>query len=153
MKRFRLIIAGVFGLIAASFSVLIQGDADVLGKSNVIIYKWEWPAGRVPQAWIVVDAIKIKKKSSGIFGVGNSPSLTGNLPDAHRFEASITAGSGAGQTIEVYLPGLEAKRIAGADKLAIGLVEGSVVICLLDVPPDVSKETAIDWAARTGCPK
>ncbi len=53
----------------------MQGDA----KYDL---RWEWPAGRQPDKTLLAAVDKIEKQGEGLFGIGRSPSIAENLPDA-----------------------------------------------------------------------
>lgn len=147
----RLIKASIAASIAIFYFGTIQGDAEVANKASDLDLKWEWPGERRPEMWILVAAISIKKKRDGFFGIGKSPSIAGYLPDAHTMRATVASGPRAGTELQLDLPGLEANRFSAAPILALGLIENKIVICAREIPADVGKEQALDWAKKAGC--
>lgn len=150
MNRVRL---GTIGGLAAVVAALFWGcgEAGMFGRSADIELSWQWPAERMPSAWSVMASPKIEEKSTGLFGIGASPSIAGNLPDAQTLSGELVAGADAGKTATIDLPGLEAQKLAEATQVALGRVEDGVVICTLPVPDDLSAERALAWAEKAGC--
>lgn len=120
--------------------------------SDHVEYQWQFPAGRTPSAWSIVEVSGIHRKSRGLFGIGRSPSIAGNLPDAHTIAGTAIAGENSGTAVSLDLPGPEANRIGSSAHVALGVVDDGVVICLQPVPSDVAPADRLAWAEETGCP-
>ncbi len=113
---------------------------------------WEWPAGRMAQQKLLVKTIKVEKASSGLFGIGASPSMAHALPDATDVTVQVIDGPApwTGQTLRIQLPGVEAQKLARAPMAGLGLLNNTTCICLTQVP-EVVHDTA-DWFKHWACP-
>ena len=118
-------------------------------------FKWEWPAGRPIARKVLVHVDAIDKVSSGLFGLGRSPSVEGYLPDARTLRASIVAGPQglAGRRLTLNLPGPEASNLVVGGNAGVGLVAGQdkgsgIAVCVASAPEGGNAQ----WLSSWNCP-
>lgn len=122
-----------------------------MSSSQPLQFKWEGVAGRTPERFVVVRLERAAQEGGGLFGLRRTPSFIGNLPDAVVLEGKAVTGEAAGREVVLRAPGGELPALARGDRVALGLVEGSVCIGVLKVPAEISDAHAEEWAARQGC--
>ena len=99
MKLARCFIAIFFiGLIAMSTTAC--GD-------NAIELFWQWPNDRPPASLMTIEVSGLSKQRSGFFGLGRSPSLVKNLPEATEVTGKVLLGGRLNQSIRIVVPGPE----------------------------------------------
>jgi hypothetical protein len=98
----------------------------------------------------------IKKTSTGLFGLGNSPSVAGYQPDPHTMRGKVLSGPTgmAGRQFTLKLPGYQAKALTAGAQAGFGLVAErskglGVVVCLAPAPEHAA---AAQWLADWHCP-
>lgn len=111
---------------------------------------WQGAADRKPAQFIAMRVNAIRKEGGGLFGIGNSPSLAGAMPDARLVEGSRIGEDGP--AVKVKVPGGELpKGLDKGSRVVLGLVDARHVICLL-VPPDTVADSALaSWAPSQRC--
>ncbi len=119
--------------------------------------KWEWPAGRPIAAKVLLRVDAIDKVSSGLFGLGKSPSMDGYLPDARTLRASVIAGPAgmSGRRLMLNLPGLEARKLTVGGQAGLGLVAEQdkgvgIAVCVAPAP-DGAASAAQQWLSDWNC--
>ena len=110
--------------------------------------QWEWPAERSSEQKILVQIEKIKAKGGGFFGIGKSPSIADNLPDAQVVSGKIlnTNERLDGKSFSLTVPKLEIESIKSGSYAVLGLVENTICIC---ITPVASRDTNL---SAVGCP-
>lgn len=111
--------------------------------SDEIKYQWEWPADRSIEKRILVKIGSIKEKSSGLFGVEQSPSLAASLPDPRIIKGTILKSDSnlTGREISIVVPSLEIGEVKENSYAVFGIVDEDTCICIVPVP---SEETDIN---------
>ena len=101
--------------------------------SAEINLRWEWPAERAIEDRILVKIDNVKAKGSGFFGIKNSPSLAGSLPDPVIVNGVVIDSDNKlnGKSIQVVAPKLEIENIKKGNYAMFGIVETSVCICII----------------------
>lgn len=122
-------------------------------QKDVVVLKWEWPAGRAPDARIAIRVDDVAAEGSGWFGTKRSPSIAGNLPDPYRVRGDAIGVDPAwtGKQLEIVLPRAELPEVRPGERLAMGLVSGQVCICVAVVPDDVKESELDPWLAGFPC--
>jgi len=111
---------------------------------------WQGAADRKPSQFIAIRVNEMRKEGSGLFGIGNSPSLAGSMPDPRIVEGNRIGTDGP--VVKVKAPGGELPvRLAKGSRLVLGLVDPQHVICLLLAPDTVADATLISWASSQRC--
>jgi len=114
---------------------------------------WEWPAGRKTDTRLLVKVLKVEKEGKGLFGIGQSPSTGRYLPDARVLRGEIVkepAASGAAELV-LRLPARELPEVAPGEVLGLGIIGGSVCICIGKLPDELHGESARDWLSSMRC--
>ena len=111
---------------------------------------WGFPEGGKPAGFIAIRVETVAKEKRGLFGVLESPSVTGYLPDAH-----VVSGQRIGadrSTVSTRAPGPELPAGLGTgSRLVLALKDNDTVMCLL-MPPDAVADDALPvWAATQNC--
>lgn len=111
--------------------MLIGGCA----MSADIELSWEWPAERAIEDRILVKVESVKPKSAGLFGILNSPSLAGSLPDPIIVSGVVINSDNKlnGKSIQVVAPKLEIENIKKGIYAMLGIVENTICICIVPV--------------------
>lgn len=121
--------------------MLIGGCAMSAG----IELSWEWPAERAIEDRILVKVESVKPKDSGLFGIMNSPSLAGSLPDPIIVSGVVINADDTlnGKSIQVVAPKLEIENIKKGTYAMFGIVENTICICIVPVESKDSDLTNI----------
>ena len=110
---------------------------------------WQGAADRVPVGFVPIRVRGVRREGGGLFGLNNSPSIVGALPDPRIVEGTPLGGGGA---IKVRVPGGElAPGVVAGARVVLGLVDADHVICLLVPPADLADERLLAWAAAQPC--
>jgi len=121
-------------------------------KKNTTTLKWEWPAGRKPEVRLALHLEQVEEQSTGLFGLGKSPSIVQNLPEPMHLAGEVLAGDAAkhgAHTIELVVPRKEIPGIGKADRVALGIVQEKICICIEKIPAEVSNLDG--WLAQWSC--
>ncbi|HEX7639292.1 MAG TPA: hypothetical protein VF457_12925 [Burkholderiaceae bacterium] len=123
-------------------------------SSDKLELKWEWPAGRPVAARMLVRIDDITRTSTGLFGIGKSPSIEGNLPDARTVTATVLAGPGdaRGRTLSLKLPGPEAQKLHAQQNAGLALIAGGQVVVCVAAAPAGDEAAQAAWLAGWNCP-
>jgi hypothetical protein len=120
----------------------------VTGQAEPLV--WQGAADRSPSDYLSVRVTGIHHAGGGVFGIGNSPSIVGALPDARVIEGTRIGGDGS--VVKARVPGGELPRaLAAGSRLVLGLVDPSHVICLLLPPDAIADEALSSWARTQRC--
>ena len=112
--------------------------------------QWQGAADRTPVRFIAMRVGGVEKDGGGLFGIRNSPSLAGALPDARIVEGAAIGE--AGGPIKVRAPGGELPPGLGAGaRVVLGMVDETHVICILAPPDDVADDALAAWAGTQSC--
>ena len=111
---------------------------------------WQGAADRKPVSYVALRVERIHKEGGGLFGIGNSPSIVGALPDAQLLEGVAIGGDGGAVTARVPGGEIPAGLQAGS-RVVLGLVDAGHLICLLVPPQDVADAALPSWAAGQTC--
>ncbi|MFM9970473.1 MAG: hypothetical protein ACKVQK_18950 [Burkholderiales bacterium] len=119
------------------------------------MYTWQWPADRIPDIRLLAKVSKFEKQKEGLLGTNKSPSIAGNLPDAHVLTGTIVEGSNlsSNQVFTLTLPRIEAVDIAVNDYVALGIIDKDICICIAKVPSSESRAKMVEWLANWKCSK
>ncbi len=110
---------------------------------------WQGAADRAPVGFVPIRVRRVRRDGGGLFGLNNSPSIVGALPDPRIVEGVPIGGGGA---IEVRVPGGElAPGVQAGARVVLGLVDADHVICLLVPPAEVADDRLLAWAAAQPC--
>lgn len=103
--------------------------------SEDIKLSWEWPAERSIEDRLLVQVESVKSQSSGLFGIKNSPSLAGSLPDPVSVSGIVIDADASlnGRSIQVVAPKLEVETIEKGIYTMFGIVENTICICIVPV--------------------
>ncbi len=94
--------------------------------------------------------VKVERDSGGLFGIRNSPSMAGALPDP-RVITATALGSDSGP-LRVRVPGGElSEEVVVGNRVVVGLVDEAHVICILTPPPSLPDEGLTAWAKTQKC--
>ncbi len=124
--------------------------------ADTLEFKWEGAADRPIATKLLVRVDSLKKTSTGLFGLGNSPSLAGYQPDPHTLRGEVISGpSGvAGRKFTLELPGYRAQALTAGAQAGFGLVAErsngrDIVVCVAPAPAGAA---AAQWLANWHCP-
>jgi len=125
--------------------------------ADTLDFKWEGVADRPIATKLLVRIDSLKKTSTGLFGLGNSPSVGGYQPDPHTLRGEVVSGPAvlAGRKFALELPGYKAKALTAGAQAGLGLVadrskEGrDIVVCVAPAPEGAA---AAQWLADWHCP-
>lgn len=113
--------------------------------------KWEWPADRTPTRVAVARVTSFKKQGGGLFGFKKSPSIAGNLPQAHILEGEWIGGAFEAGPFRLVLPLPEIGQVEPGARLAIAMLDTPVCICIRAIPPHVTDRDALAWSEEFAC--
>ena len=130
---------------------LLLGSCGMKNSKSTTTLTWEWPAGRKPDARIAARVAQLEEKGPGLFGIGRSPSIAGNLPDPIRLVLELLTKSDVFKTpsIELTVPQKEIPGIERSDRIALGLVQSKTCICIAKIPSDVANLD--EWLSHWSC--
>lgn len=116
---------------------------------------WEWRAKRALNQRVGLRVESIAKEKGKFFGLLNSPSLTGSLPDPMTIKATVIAVNKSGsasrqQSVSFRIPKMEMKDVVVGDLIAIGII-GDKAVCLVPPSKDVTEENIADWLPKVDC--
>lgn len=119
------------------------------------LYKWQWPANRMPDIRLLAKVSKFEKQKESLLGTNKSPSIAANLPDAYVLTGTIVEGSAvsANQVFILTLPRIEAANISVDDYVALGIINNDICICIAKVPDSDSRAKKMEWLANWDCSK
>jgi hypothetical protein len=118
-------------------------------------FEWQGAADRPITTKLLVRVDAIKKTSTGLFGLGNSPSVAGHQPDPHTMRGEVIRPAGmAGLKFTLVLPGCKAKALTAGAQAGFGLVAErsngrDIVVCVAPAPEGTA---ARQWLADWHCP-
>ncbi len=112
--------------------------------------RWEWPAGRQPEKKLLGVVDRIEKQGDGLFGVGRSPSIAENLPDATRVSGRLI-GLPGNAVFSLVLPKLELGDIAKHDKVGLAIIGESACVCITKAPDGLDDEALRAWLKAWDC--
>jgi hypothetical protein len=113
--------------------------------------RWEGAADRKPTGFLIVTLTDVAEEGGGLFGIRRSPSFADALPDAHILEGSVENGPLSGSIVRLRAPGAELPDLHRGDRAAFGMVSDQACICVLHVPPGMTKEQLLNWLAQQRC--
>jgi hypothetical protein len=112
--------------------------------------QWQGAADRSPSRFIAMRVGRIEKEGGGLFGIRNSPSLAGALPDARIVEGTPIGPRGG--AIKLRAPNGELPSgLASGARVVLGLVDDSHIICILAPPAETADEDLEAWAKTQPC--
>lgn len=127
-----------------------QGTPTMSSTPHSTPLLWQGAADRKPQQFIALRVTDVRKEGGGLFGIGNSPSIVGAMPDARLVEGRTLGGTEA--VVRLKAPGGELPPGLGkGSRLVLGLVDPKHVICLLSPPESVADAALLTWAAGQPC--
>ncbi len=119
-----------------------------MAQSPNLALTWQW--GGTAAGRVAITVSSIEKQGGGLFGINQSPSIAGNLPDARIVTGEVLAGDGSG-TVQLKIPAHELPAVAPGGVLAIMLTQDHHAFCVA-VPP-VTGAALAGWLAAWECPQ
>lgn len=141
-------------LLLATTPALAAGfikDGSVMVSTGIWEVSWQGAAGRPPERFLVLRLTALEREGGGLFGLRRSPSMPGWLPDAHLLTGEVVSGTDPGRRMRLRVPGSELAGATPGGLLAVGLVDATHAICLLQPPAGMSAEAIPDWAKGQPC--
>ncbi len=113
--------------------------------------KWEYPAGRTPERFLTIQLDKVEKEGRGFLGIRRSPSMADAMDDARLWTGTVADGDLGGSKVHIRVPGEDVPEAAKGDRVALGLVEGTICICVRKPPPNLDTAQTRSWLASQSC--
>jgi hypothetical protein len=113
--------------------------------------KWEYPAGRNAERFELVKLDSVAREGGGLFGIRNSPSMADALDDPRVWSGTVAEGDRAGSPVHVRVPGPDVPEVKNGDLVALGIVEGHIVICVRKPPHDLDSAALRSWLGTQTC--
>ena len=129
----------------------ISLEATVAQTHSDFSLQWEYPAGRAADRFLLVRLDKVEKEGSGFLGIQRSPSMAGAMDDARLWTATVVDGELAGHHLHIRVPGLDVPDAATGDRVALGLVGGTICICVRKPPQHLDEAQARAWSSNQTC--
>lgn len=111
---------------------------------------WGFSETGKPAGFVAIRVESVAKEKRGLFGILDSPSVAGWLPDAH-----VISGKRIGadrSMISARVPGPELPAGLGAgSRLVLALKDADTVMCLLMPSDAVTDDALLSWAENQGC--
>jgi hypothetical protein len=145
------LLRGVVLVLCCAIAHNSPAEADMIGKTPVLKLNWEYPAGRVPATYLLVRLDDVEKEGGGFLGIRRSPSMADAMPDAMIWSGSIADGDSAGIRVQIRVPGEDVPKVEKGDRVALGLVEDRICICVRVPPADLDAAAARAWLTDQGC--
>ena len=77
--------------------------------------------------------------------------MAGALDDARRWSGTVTEGDLAGSAVHIRVPGPDVPEAGNGDLVALGIVEGSLCICVRKPPAALDPTQTHTWLASQTC--
>jgi hypothetical protein len=103
------------------------------GEDEELELTWQWPAGRAVEVRLLVRIESVHRARRGFFGIRNSPSLAGSMPDPYDIIGIVVDGPHAFQnsTVELRVPGAETVGLEVGRLAVLGLLSnGLICVCI-----------------------
>jgi hypothetical protein len=140
----------IAALCYAAFS-LIPVEAAMPQTHPDLSLKWEYPAGRTAERFLMVRLDKAEKEGGGFLGIGRSPSMADALDDARLWTGTVTEGDVIGSQVHIRVPGTDVPEAGQGDQVALGIVEKTICICVRKAPPNLNAAEMRTWFAGQTC--
>ena len=99
---------------------------------------WQWRAHRATKNVVTATIADIQKASTGLFGIGGSPSMADALPDPIVVSFAVAgAPAKTSKTLKLKMPRLELGVLKVGDSVTLEFVEDD--ICVAVLPASASK--------------
>jgi len=112
---------------------------------------WQGTAGRKPDRFVLVEIETIAADRGGLFGIRQSPSIVGALPNAMMLRARALIKGQAADTVQLRVPGAELPPLQAGDRAVLGLLGKTVCLCVLRPPSDLPEDDVASWAGAQPC--
>jgi hypothetical protein len=137
---------------ALVFAALITYTIGVNAMSffnNYVGMNWEWPANRSIKYKIVIEVTELNEVKKLI----KSPSFSEDLPEPMSLKGRVLRGEkfNEGVLIELKLPKLELNEVTKGSMAMLGLVNENTVVCIKDMPKDLSDTEERAWLENIDC--
>jgi len=139
-----LIRRGTLGLLV----LLLAGVKTMAQSPAPLTLIWQW--GGTPAHRVIINVGSVKKAGGGWLGLGNSPSIAGNLPDTRIIEGVVYAGEGGGAVV-LKIPNHELPPTKLGDLFAIGYTADNRAICVQHPPANLNPTQAAAWLNAWNC--
>ncbi len=127
-------------------ATMIEGQA--MDRQDLV---WQGTAGRKPDRFVLVRIEDIAADRGGLFGIRQSPSIVGALPNAMVLQARAVVNGQAGNALQLRLPGGELPPLQAGDRAVLGLLGKNVCLCVLRPPSDLAEDTVTSWGVSQPC--
>ena len=139
-------VAGFLYVIAIGDTAMARQDVD---------FGWEWRAGRALSQKVGLQIESITKEKTGFFGISNSPSLGGSMPEPMLISGNIVAIDrkgpvAVGQNIVFRIPKMEVLDLRNGDLIAVGIIEEKIV-CHSPAREAGSSGDVTEWLKDAPC--
>lgn len=116
---------------------------------------WEWRAERALEQRVALRVTSVAKEKRRFFGLLDSPSLAGSLPDPMEVAGEVlhidrNGPASAGDILGFRIPAMELGATGTGSRLAIGII-GDKVVCLSAAPDDVTDADLPAWLPDAPC--
>lgn len=139
------------GVVSLVFFTQMTGGRKIVSRhADAKLLLWQAALDRRPIHFLPIEVNKIKADKGGLFGIRQSPSLVGSFPDPQIIEGRILKESG--DRVQVRMPGMELPSgVERGQRLVLGLVDDTHVICLLRPSSGLSDRALVQWALEQRC--
>ena len=110
------------------------------------VYKWQGTADREPSSYMAVKVLAIQPKRTGLFGIGNSPSVDGYYPDARGIRA-VRLDDAVKIRIEAPLSAVPDATSPGT-RLTLVMVDDKHFIRMIRAPEGLQDGHIEGWASQ-----
>ncbi|HWN96966.1 MAG TPA: hypothetical protein VNT99_18195 [Methylomirabilota bacterium] len=125
---------------------------------EAIRFNWQWPAGRKPDYKLLIDVSKIRKESSGLFGLKKSESIGDQLPEATEVVGRVISGREqlVGKEVIFRAPRGELKEVVAGQRAAVAIIERdnrdtNICVCIVGVPKNLRDAELQAWLRDLKC--
>jgi hypothetical protein len=133
--------------LSALLFIFLMSGVNAMAHTPNLSLTWQW--GGTPAGRVAITVGSIEKQGGGLFGINQSPSIAGNLPDARIVTGEVVAGDSAGSA-ELKIPAHELPSVKPGDVLAIMYTSDHHAVCV--AAPPVTGAALPDWLKAWECP-
>jgi hypothetical protein len=128
----------------------VEGQTPMSIAARPKTLAWGFSETGKPSGFVAMRVESVAKEKRGLFGILNSPSVAGWLPDAHVISGKRIGADRSMISARVPGPELPAGLGAGA-RLVLALKDGDTVMCLLMPTDAVTDDALLSWAETQDC--